>query len=81
MTHRPIPPNCCSGCFCFSEEEDEEVDDEPTFSFQRREVNNAPTAKTTIDSSNGPVGPPRFEAASAASCPAEIATIESPAYA
>mmetsp|Transcript_41371 Transcript_41371/g.41996 ORF Transcript_41371/g.41996 Transcript_41371/m.41996 type:complete len:211 (+) Transcript_41371:569-1201(+) len=51
-----------------------------TFSFQRNEANIPPRTRNTVDSSKGPVGP-RVLAAVAASWPAMIATIESPAYA
>ena len=63
----------------FSEEEVSGVDT-ALFSVQSKLVKAAPAAKKPNDNLNGPVGPLRF-AAAPASCPAKIATIESPAYA
>lgn len=50
------------------------------FSFQRKDASKPPIARKPMESSNGPVGP-RLLAAAPASCPANIATRESPAYA
>lgn len=53
-------------------------DDDATFSFHKSEVNSAPAARKTVESSNGPVGP-FFAAARPDNFPANIATMESPA--
>lgn len=53
-------------------------DDDATFSFHKSEVNSAPAARKTVESSNGPVGP-FFAAAIPDNFPANIATMESPA--
>jgi len=54
--------------------------DSALFSFHRMDASIPPAIRNPMDSSNGPVGP-RAPAATVASCPARIATSESPAYA
>lgn len=61
-----------------SSEESDDFVEVATFSFHKSVVKIAPAARKTVESSNGPVGP-LAAAATPASFPARIATMESPA--
>ena len=60
---------------CFESPSDDGV---ALFSVQSTEARRPPATRNPTDNSKGPVGP-RPEAAAPASCPARMATIESPA--